>query len=127
MSCSAPYAFPKLPAASRLFVAHGITLQTGFNGPPGQQRAWASGYYGGIQPGTPNQPGQADQGTGEVPEEDPGKANTGSTVFKMFESAATTFASLTILGYVLHVIFFLDRDSDTHALKACWLRLSQVL
>lgn len=53
---------------------------------------------GGPQPGTPSQLGQEDQGVGNTAEEGHSKTRSGSTLFKMFESAATTFASLVILG-----------------------------
>ena len=48
------------------------------------------------------------------------------TLFKMFESAATTFASLTVLGYVLHSMLRLMRKAKPPS-KAGWIRLPPLL
>ncbi|KAI9881081.1 MAG: Intracellular distribution of mitochondria [Pleopsidium flavum] len=75
------------------------------SGRSNKRRNLASGFLGGPQPGMPGQPGQDDQGLGNTAEERDSKIRNGSTIFKMFESAATTFASLVILalaGYGYH-------------------------
>lgn len=72
--------------------------QPRFCGPSNEQRKWASAFVGGSQQSSPNQPGQEEQGASNPAEEGDRKGRSGSTLFKMFESAATTFASLVVLG-----------------------------
>lgn len=64
-------------------------------------REWVRRFVGVVQPGPPGppgQPGQDDQGPDDSADKGPKKTRDSSTLFKMFESAATTFASLTVLG-----------------------------